>query len=146
MKATFIRPFGAIVALLIVLSASAELRAERVRGFLGVKGEDSTSGPPGVIVTDVYPGSPAALARIQRGDRIGSVNGRPVSSLAELGRMTAAAPGTTFRLSVSRGDRARDVTVTLVEAPAELRPPDGGDVKPPAPRSATEGAHSRDQR
>lgn len=124
-----------IVALLLMVCVSVEVQAQPTRGFLGVKGEDPTDGSPGVIVTDIYPGSPAATAGIQRGDRIGSVNAHPVRSYAELGRQVAGPPGTTFRLSVIRGERVRDVTVTLAEPPTELRPPNGGGPPPAAPRA-----------
>jgi len=125
------------VALLLVVCISVEVQAQPTRGFLGVKGEDPADGSSGVTVTDVYPGSPAATAGIQPGDRIGSVNARPVRRYAELGRLVAGPPGTTFRLSVIRGDRVRDVTVTLVEPPPELRAPKGG-ARPPAESRAPE--------
>ena len=61
-----------------------------IRGYLGIQtrnpqlGGQSDQDANGVIVEDVIPGSPAADARIQRGDVIRKFDGRDVKSFPEL--------------------------------------------------------------
>ncbi|WP_426663161.1 S1C family serine protease [Rhodanobacter aciditrophus] len=97
-----------------------------VRGWLGA---DYTfvpvaadSGLPaaarGALVTDVYPGSPAALAGIQPHDillRIGNDNIRDPSDLRR--RESAIKPGTTVELSGLRNGSPFHTTATLAERP-----------------------------
>jgi PDZ domain-containing protein len=131
-----------MVALLFVASVPLAVRAQPAagnpsarHGWMGLAGEDSDAGAQGVVVVDILPGSPAASAGLRVGDRIGAVNGRPVSTYLDLARrMAVFAPGTAVRLSVRRGNRVRDVTVTLGEPPATL---------PPAPTRSTNGPRGR---
>ncbi|MFN8075951.1 MAG: trypsin-like peptidase domain-containing protein [Kineosporiaceae bacterium] len=77
----------------------------------GVKvAETSSSGQP-----PVTKGGPADKAGIKPGDLIVAFNGRPVAAPDELVvAIRAQAPGDTVTLTVRRGDRDRQVKVTLV--------------------------------
>ncbi|MEW9624228.1 S1C family serine protease [Rhodanobacter geophilus] len=97
-----------------------------VRGWLGADYSfvpvAANSGLPaaarGAQVTDVYPGSPAALAGIQPRDillRIGSDDIRDPSDLRR--REAAIRPGTTVELSGLRNGSPFHVTATLTERP-----------------------------
>jgi S1-C subfamily serine protease len=97
-----------------------------VRGWLGA---DYTfvpvaadSGLPaaarGALVTDVYPGSPAAVAGLQPHDillRIGSDNIRDPADLRR--RESAIKPGTTVELSGLRNGSPFHISATLTERP-----------------------------
>lgn len=81
---------------------------------LGVTGTDSRSGA--AMVSQVVPGSGAERAGLKPGDTITKVNGRTVSSFADLvAQVTANAPGSTITVTVAdaQGDNPRDVQVTL---------------------------------
>jgi len=97
-----------------------------VRGWLGADYSfvpvAANSGLPaaarGALVTDVYPGSPAALAGIQPHDillRIGSDNIRDPADLRR--RESAIKPGTTVELSGLRNGSPFHTTATLTERP-----------------------------
>ena len=67
----------------------------------------------GVLVTQVDPDSPAAIAGIQRGDVIRSINGTDVNSARELTEALSAAEGP-VRITFTHGDARRTVSVDLV--------------------------------
>ena len=76
--------------------------------------------PTGVIVSEVYPGGPAARAGLLVGDVIMSVGGREVRDKASLSFRIATMPlGTRAKLRVLRGGRARDVLLLLIKAPED---------------------------
>jgi S1-C subfamily serine protease len=88
------------------------------RAALGISGSDAVDAfgnPAGVIVSKVMPGSGAAKAGIQAGDVITAVNGRTVSSLADLQDILASlSPGATVKVSLLTQDGTqRTVTVVL---------------------------------
>lgn len=85
-----------------------------IRGWLGVDPQDLTPelaeafGLPdtrGIIVRDVYRGSPAAVAGLQRGDTITHLNDDPVSNARHaLTIIASTSPGNTVRIrGVRRG-------------------------------------------
>jgi regulator of sigma E protease len=63
------------------------------------------------IVGRVTPGSPAARAGLQPGDRIVKANGKPVSQLADLDPILDAAKGAALSVEVLRGGATLPVTV-----------------------------------
>ncbi|MEO6005941.1 MAG: Do family serine endopeptidase [Opitutus sp.] len=94
------------------------------RGYLGVASETLTPdhaealglnrSTKGVMVTDVYPGTPAETAGIKRGDVILSINDKTVGSLRDLRVLIAqTAPGSKVKLKVSRDGKDRIVEASL---------------------------------
>jgi carboxyl-terminal processing protease len=75
-----------------------------------------------LTVTKVFPGSPAAGAKMTPGEVISSVNGWPTagkSARADVARITGPA-GSTVRLEVQRAKEPRRVTLTLTRRPISL--------------------------
>jgi regulator of sigma E protease len=75
------------------------------------------------IVGGIKPGSPAAAAGIQPGDRILSIEGRATPTFGEVANVVALRPGETISLEVERGGALRKVRVHL--GTAELKDPTG---------------------
>ena len=68
------------------------------------------------MITDVSPDSPASKAKIERGDVILAINGRPVASWEELRLLIAGTmPGATIRLSISRDGKPLTLEATLAK-------------------------------
>jgi len=93
------------------------------RAALGISAGDAISqrgSPVGVLVAKVIAGSAAAKAGIQAGDVITAINGRNVSSLADLQDILAGlAPGNSAKVTITNQSGAtRTVTVTLGQLPA----------------------------
>jgi len=75
-----------------------------------------------LTVTKVFPGSPAAGAKITPGEVITTVNGWPTagrSARADVARITGPA-GTTVKLQLRRTTQPRRVTLTLTRRPISL--------------------------
>ena len=69
----------------IVLIARRIVNGESLDvGFLGIQGETPTDGSPGALVTSVVDGSPADDSGLKAGDLIIAVNGKEISSMADL--------------------------------------------------------------
>jgi len=93
------------------------------RGWLGVQIQAVTDDlatsfglkePTGALVTDVVPGSPAAKAKLQRGDIILRVDGVEVKDHHELARMIAdKAVGQKVKLQIFRNRHTRSVQVVI---------------------------------
>jgi regulator of sigma E protease len=66
--------------------------------------------PP--VIDEVLPGSLAAHAGLEGGDSVVSVNGRGVSSWAQLVDIIEGSPGRALTLEVSRGGATRSIRVT----------------------------------
>jgi len=74
-----------------------------------------------VVVEEVAPGSPAAMAGIEPGDAIVSINGKPVHSSSNVSRYIHLNLGKQIEMVISRGDSpAREVQVI-----PRWRPPEG---------------------
>jgi S1-C subfamily serine protease len=88
------------------------------RAALGIAGSDSmdaSGNPAGVIVSQATPGGGAARAGIVAGDVITAINGKPVTSLADLQNILAGlSPGATANVTVvTQGGATKTVPVTL---------------------------------
>ncbi|HAT1620093.1 TPA: serine endoprotease DegQ [Raoultella planticola] len=93
------------------------------RGLLGIKGMEMSADiakamnidtQRGAFVSEVLPNSGSAKAGIKSGDVIVSMNGKPLSSFAELrSRIATTEPGTKVKLGLLRDGKPLDVEVTL---------------------------------
>jgi len=112
-----------------------------VRGWLGVSIQEMTQdlakefGAPdtrGALVADVLEDSPAAKAKLERGDIVVSFNGTSVNDPAHLRSLVAETPpGTTVMVTVLRNKEKKELKVTIAEQPKDLarasgREPDSG--------------------
>ncbi len=92
------------------------------RGWLGMTVVEEP-GKHSAQVVDVYPGGPAAAAGLRAGDRVTTINGRPVDSYLQLLRkISLLAPGTMVRMGVQRGTAAREFTARVAERPVRPSP------------------------
>ncbi|HEY9450311.1 MAG TPA: RIP metalloprotease RseP [Gemmatimonadaceae bacterium] len=71
------------------------------------------------VIDDVLPDSPADRAGLEAGDSVLAVNGRPVSTWAELVNLIEAAPGTPISLAVARSSGLDTITVRPDSVPQE---------------------------
>lgn len=104
------------------------------RGWLGMTVVEEP-GKHSAQVVDVYPGGPAAAAGLRAGDRVTTINGRPVDSYLQLLRkISLLAPGTMVRMGVQRGAAAREFTARVAERPVRPSPAGGptGEFEPQA--------------
>ncbi|WP_086870038.1 serine endoprotease DegQ [Kosakonia pseudosacchari] len=93
------------------------------RGLLGIKGTEMSADiakafnlnvQRGAFVSEVLPNSGSAKAGIKSGDVIVSLNGKPLSSFAELrSRIATTEPGAKVKLGILRDGKPLDVEVTL---------------------------------
>lgn len=108
------------------------------RGLLGIKGMEMSADiakafninvQRGAFVSEVLPNSGSAKAGVKSGDVIVSLNGKPLSSFAELrSRIATTEPGAKVKLGLIRDGKPMDVEVTLdkstsASASAELIAP-----------------------
>lgn len=93
------------------------------RGLLGIKGTEMSADiakafnlnvQRGAFVSEVLPNSGSAKAGIKSGDVIVSLNGKPLSSFAELrSRIATTEPGAKVKLGLLRNGKPLEVEVTL---------------------------------
>lgn len=93
------------------------------RGLLGIKGTEMTADiakafkldvQRGAFVSEVMPNSGSAKAGIKSGDIITSLNGKPLTSFAELrSRIATTEHGTKVKLGLLRNGKPLEVEVTL---------------------------------
>lgn len=70
----------------------------------------------GILIVQVVPNSPAAKARLRRGDVIVAVNGQPVKDGSDLQTIVEnTGINENLRLKLYRGDRSLEVTVTTAQ-------------------------------
>jgi len=104
------------------LELSAKLEAFQ-HGFLGIlplrDGDDA-----GVTVRYVYPGSPAAEAKIEPGDLVVSAAGDAVVDPDELrSAVSGFEPGMALELEIRHKDQTRKLSLKMAELPSDLPPP-----------------------
>ena len=107
--------------------------ARIVRPWFGADGQTVTSDvaaslglgrPRGVLVSEVYPGSPAARAGVERGDVIVAIDGVDIDDEPSLRfRIATREIGVPARFTLWRNGRQRDIHAALI-APPETPPRD----------------------
>jgi len=100
-----------------------------VRGWIGVSVQELTPElakefnireATGVLIADVLEDSPAAKAKLERGDVIVAYDGKPVTNPTQLRTLVAeTAPDSTVTLTVLRDGQRREVHVKVGELPKE---------------------------
>jgi serine protease Do len=101
------------------------------RGFLGVEMQETITpelarelrlpDTSGVLVTDVRPGSPAALAGVQQADVILEFNGKKVSDRRNLRLIVSqVSPGTKATIKVFRAGQPQTLPITVGSQPTEM--------------------------
>src|SRR5436190_23065132 len=99
------------------------LKKERIiRGYIGIQAqvnqENPTGNEEGVVIGDVVPGSPAADARLQKGDVIRKFNGREVRNFPQLRSLVAQAElNKKIDVEVERNGKPLTVSMELREQP-----------------------------
>ena len=101
-----------------------------VRGWIGVSIQEITQDlakefgtvdTTGALVADVMEDSPAAKAKLERGDVITLYNGVPIRDPGQLRALVAETPpGRNVTLSILRDKKSQDVTLAIGELPKEL--------------------------
>ena len=105
---------------------TAKLIADRIiagesleQGYLGVEGATPQLGDPGVIVTNVLPGTGAAAAGVQVDDLIVGFNGAEIRSMQDLAAaVRLQAPNAVVEVVVIRDGGRVTLTVTLGTLPS----------------------------
>ncbi len=76
---------------------------------------------PAVRISGVAPGGPGHEAGLQVGDLVTEIEGRPVTSRAELNaRLAERTPGDRIRLTTVRDNRYAEITLATTAVPADL--------------------------
>jgi len=113
-----------------------------IRGYLGIQSRTGQPDQPainsdGVMVDDVVPGSPAAEARLQKGDVIRKFDGRDVKSLLQLRSLVSQVDlNKNVELEIVRDGKPMKVAAQIKEQPAGYRT--GAVPQPNLPPQPTE--------
>lgn len=122
----------------VKLELASEL-APYAHPLIGILPRREASELPGVVVRYVFPGSPAAEAGLEPGDRLtafGEVEVANATALAEA--LAAHAPGDKLALSYQRGEKEGKAELSLGKLTADLvskLPPAHGELAPPEARA-----------
>lgn len=115
-----------ILALLfagLLLQAPSPAAEEPAVGFLGIGFEQLTGEPNPVRVFALYPGGPAERAGLRVGDLIVALDGgalRPLDHREALAAFRRFRPGEEVVVTVQRGDRTFEASVTATDLPPEV--------------------------
>ena len=103
------------------------------RGWLGVGIQDITSSladsfklesTQGVLLTEVFPTSPADTAGLKQGDVLLLMEGKPLRGVADLrNKVAMTTPGTTVVFTLNRNGQHNSVKVTIGEQPTDFDSP-----------------------
>jgi serine protease Do len=110
-----------------------------IRGYLGIQGRINR-GPQatpddGVVVDDVVPGSPAADARLQKGDVIRKFNGHEVKNFIQLRTYVAqVALNKSVDVEIDRDGKPMKVAATIREQPVDYQTAQAAPRQPRAPQ------------
>lgn len=115
MSVRFTRLWVIVSALvLLVVGGAALVGAQPVpaeQPYLGVRLEDTDAG---ILIAEILPDSPAALATLQVDDLLTGINGATVADArAAVAAIRALAPGDTVTLEVTRDDETLSLEATL---------------------------------
>jgi Do/DeqQ family serine protease len=98
-----------------------------IRGWIGIVPEDVSERqrqqlglpPNGVLILNLYVGSPAQRAGVQPGDVLTEIDGTPVKSAQEAIARVAAhrKPGETLKLRILRNGRSMELATQVIETP-----------------------------
>jgi serine protease Do len=113
-----------------------------IRGYLGIQSRPPSPNQPaadiqGVVIDEVVPGSPAADARLQKGDVIRKFNGRDVKSLPQLRSLVSQVElNKKVDLEVMRDGKTMTVSTEIKEQPVDYlsRGPQQFQPNQPQPR------------
>lgn len=98
-----------------------------IRGYLGIQSRPVLPNQPaadadGVVVDEVVPGSPAADARLQKGDVIRKFNGREVKTISQLRSLVSQVElNKKVDLEVTRDGKPLKVTAEIKEQPVDYQ-------------------------
>ncbi|MDB5305028.1 MAG: protease Do [Phycisphaerales bacterium] len=110
---------------------SLKTHGKVTRGWLGVSISDVArdlpkaksfgfKGPSGVLVEQTFPNTPAT-GKLQEGDIIESIDGKPVKNVLALRNAVAAtSPNTDLKMTVFREGKDQDITLKIGEQPEDL--------------------------
>jgi len=102
-----------------------------IRGWIGIAPEDLTDeqaqrlglAQGGVVVANLYAGSPAAQAGLRPGDLLLAIDGTaPRGAQDVLGRISRHKPGSTVTLKGLRGRQTFELAARVTERPRAPRP------------------------
>lgn len=101
-------------------AALEQLSANLSSRHVGI-GVELSSSPGGVVVREVFEGTPAAEAGVQAGDTVVAVDRQPVGNATEVAQLIRGEPGSTVDLLVSRNGSGRH-RHTLIRSPVRVPP------------------------
>jgi regulator of sigma E protease len=90
----------------------------------------ATAGEPLILpeVGDVLPGSAAAKAGLQTGDRVLTIDGQPIARFEDIQHIVAAHPAQQLALQIRRGDPAAAGAVRTIELTTDTREVGGHNI------------------
>jgi serine protease Do len=110
-----------------------QLKGHVTRGYLGIQTQDldddigksfGVAADSGVLVAQVYEGTPSADAGLQRGDVISSIDGEKIKTADALVRTVGGhKPGEKLVLGIIRDSKPMTLNVKLAERPADGEKP-----------------------